>query len=122
MRFVENRLIIWVLIILSVGSSFGVYWIHELSIQPQKDYGHYPDSIGYHITLNRYNEMGALSTITTADQAMHYPDTKTTVFQTLTMRAFGQEGRAPAIITAPSAIAYNKGGDDAGGRCNARGI
>jgi lipopolysaccharide export system protein LptC len=108
--FFENRITVFFLLLLAIVSSIEVYLLNTQGRKSTKGYGHYPDSIGYQLTLSRYDENGFLSNQITAQKAMHYPDTKTTVFTNAVLNIFNhQQDTPPWIAHAPSAVAYGRG-------------
>ncbi len=109
MIMIENRFTFFFLLLLTLTSSLGVYWIHRLSLQQEKNYGHYPISIGMQLIANRYDVTGALINILTATSAYQYRDTNTTEFNQLRLQAYGKSTEPPWNIQAPKGIAYGKG-------------
>ena len=104
----ENRLVLLFLLLLATLSSCELYFLHQ-STWKDKDYGHYPDSIGINLQMTRYDDSGFLSEFSTAKKATHYPDSKTTLFENIYLQIFNHQDNPPWIVTARSGIAYGKG-------------
>ncbi|MCD6046421.1 MAG: hypothetical protein K0S08_68 [Gammaproteobacteria bacterium] len=107
--FFENRMTVFFLFLLVIVSSVEVYLLNTQGRKSAKGYGHYPDSVGYQLILSRYDEDGFLSNQIIAQKAIHYPDTKATVFTEAVLNIFNHQGTPPWIVHAPSAIAYGRG-------------
>ncbi len=105
----ENRLVILFLLLFAVVSSIEVYFLFFHAPPNNKNYGHYPDSIGYNLQLSRFDPSGFLAEIIQSDKAFHYPDTKTTEFSPITVEVYSHQHRAPWVITANYGVAYGKG-------------
>jgi len=104
----ENRLVTLLLAILAIVSTWGVYFV-EHRAQANKNYGHYPDSMGFNLKLTNFDHSGFLTEIIYSKKALHDPINKTTDFTDVNMQLFSQQNNPPWLLNAPAATADDQG-------------
>jgi LPS export ABC transporter protein LptC len=104
----ENRFITLFLAILAVFSTWAVYFVEHRG-QLNKNYGHYPDSIGFNLKLSNFDQFGFLTQIIYSKKAVHDPLNKTTDFTDVTIQLFNQNNNPPWSLTAPAATVDDNG-------------
>lgn len=108
MRPFENRFVMVLFAILAVCSVWGLYFVQHRD-QTNKNYGHYPDSMGFNLKLINFDHSGFLTQIIYSKKALHDPINKTTDFTAVNIQLFNQQNNPPWLLSAPAATTDDKG-------------